>query len=214
MAPVRKTTRSFKQAREEVEGPLPAGALLEDGGDEELGHAGPPECDLARRNWLVALLWRVNRQSATIGLRIEVVRRMQHVEREVQLPSPPAEVWQAVIDPVRLGDWLGGDLDVSLRPGGRGAFRSPDGVGPTRDGAPRRGRRRALVLVVARDRCGRGEHGHDHGCRRRHGGSTVRVHETAGRGHARDRMSSPASSGPAHVSERPRAGYPGSSERR
>jgi len=42
---------------------------------------------------------------------------MQHVEREVELPSPPAEVWQAVIDPVRLGDWLGGDLDVTLRPG-------------------------------------------------------------------------------------------------
>jgi len=23
---------------------------------------------------------------------------MQHVEREVEVPSPPAEVWQAVID--------------------------------------------------------------------------------------------------------------------
>jgi uncharacterized protein YndB with AHSA1/START domain len=51
---------------------------------------------------------------------------MQHVEREVRVASPAAEVWEAVIDPVRLGDWLGGDLDVSLRPGGRGAFRAPD----------------------------------------------------------------------------------------
>jgi uncharacterized protein YndB with AHSA1/START domain len=103
---------------------------------------------------------------------------VQQIEREVHLPNPPSEVWEAVIDPTRLGGWLGGDLDVSLRPGRRGGFRSPDGAA-----------RRLIVLHV--------DDGHelsfswwpaadarststvtivvdDDG----HGGSTVRVHET------------------------------------
>jgi uncharacterized protein YndB with AHSA1/START domain len=50
---------------------------------------------------------------------------MEHVDREVQLPIPPDEVWEAVIDPTRLAEWLGGELDVALHPGGRGSFRSP-----------------------------------------------------------------------------------------
>jgi uncharacterized protein YndB with AHSA1/START domain len=62
---------------------------------------------------------------------------MEHIEREVQLPNPPVEVWEAVIDPARLGEWVGGELEVSLRPGGRGSFRSPDG-----------GARRLIVLHV------------------------------------------------------------------
>ena len=53
---------------------------------------------------------------------------MEHVEREIKLPSSPDEVWQAVIDPVRLGDWLDGVLDITLRPGARGRFRSREGV--------------------------------------------------------------------------------------
>jgi uncharacterized protein YndB with AHSA1/START domain len=62
---------------------------------------------------------------------------MEHVEREVELPSAPEQVWEAVIDPARLGMWLGGELDVTLRPGGRGGFRSPDGAA-----------RRVMVLGV------------------------------------------------------------------
>ena len=113
---------------------------------------------------------------------------MEHIEREVQLPNPPVEVWEAVIDPARLGEWLGGELDVSLRPGGRGSFRSPDGGGPTAHRAPRRRRPRAVVLVVAGDRCRRGEHGHDHGRRAttpvdRPCASTRRARHA---GHARD----------------------------
>jgi uncharacterized protein YndB with AHSA1/START domain len=62
---------------------------------------------------------------------------VEQVEREVQIPSPPRDVWDAMIDPARLGEWLGGELDVTLRPGARGGFRGPDGVG-----------RRLLVLGV------------------------------------------------------------------
>ena len=106
---------------------------------------------------------------------------MEHIEREVQLPNPPVEVWEAVIDPARLGEWLGGELEVSLRPGGRGSFRSPDGAA-----------RRLIVLHV--------DHRHelsfswwpetDAGSAStvtitldddNTGGSTVRVHETRAR---------------------------------
>jgi uncharacterized protein YndB with AHSA1/START domain len=62
---------------------------------------------------------------------------MEHVEREVQLPNPPGEVWEAVIDPARLGEWLGGELEVTVRPGARGSFRSPERIS-----------RRVLVFAV------------------------------------------------------------------
>jgi len=52
---------------------------------------------------------------------------MEHVEREVQVPQAPDEVWRAVIDPAWLGEWLGGEVECDLRPGARGGFRSPDG---------------------------------------------------------------------------------------
>jgi len=49
------------------------------------------------------------------------------VEREVELPAPPDEVWHAVTDADVLGDWLGADVELELRPGGAGTFRFPDG---------------------------------------------------------------------------------------
>jgi uncharacterized protein YndB with AHSA1/START domain len=62
---------------------------------------------------------------------------MDHVEREVEVPKPAAEVWRVMADPERLGAWLGGNLDAEIRPGGRGSFRTPDGVA-----------RRVFVLAV------------------------------------------------------------------
>ena len=53
---------------------------------------------------------------------------MEHVEREIKLPNSPEEVWRAVVDPARLGEWLGGELEVTVRAGARGRFRSRDGV--------------------------------------------------------------------------------------
>ena len=103
---------------------------------------------------------------------------MEQVDREVQLPTPPGEVWEAVIDPARLGEWLGGELDISLHPGGRGSFRSPDGVARrvivlhVDDGHelsfswwPERatGSASTVTIIVDEDDTG---------------GSTVRVHET------------------------------------
>ncbi len=62
---------------------------------------------------------------------------MKHVEREARLPSPPEAVWEAVTDPEQLGRWLGGELDLAVRPGARGSFRSPDRMA-----------RRVLVFAV------------------------------------------------------------------
>jgi uncharacterized protein YndB with AHSA1/START domain len=54
--------------------------------------------------------------------------RLNHVEREVRVPQPADEVWRAIADPARLGEWLGGDVDFEARPGARGSFRSTGGA--------------------------------------------------------------------------------------
>jgi uncharacterized protein YndB with AHSA1/START domain len=41
------------------------------------------------------------------------------VERELLLPgAEPNEAWESVTDTERLGDWLGGDVDLDPAPGG------------------------------------------------------------------------------------------------
>jgi uncharacterized protein YndB with AHSA1/START domain len=49
------------------------------------------------------------------------------VERELAVPSEPDEAWEAVADPERLGDWLGGDVDFDPAPGGDFHVRFDDG---------------------------------------------------------------------------------------
>jgi uncharacterized protein YndB with AHSA1/START domain len=59
------------------------------------------------------------------------------IEREVRLGAAPHTVWAALVDPGRLGEWLGGDLDLDIRPGAFGSFRAKD-----------TGTRRVVVLFV------------------------------------------------------------------
>ncbi len=40
------------------------------------------------------------------------------VERDVLVPGDADEAWEAVADPERLGDWLGGDVDLDPVPNG------------------------------------------------------------------------------------------------
>jgi uncharacterized protein YndB with AHSA1/START domain len=40
------------------------------------------------------------------------------VERDVARPVEPEEAWEAVSDSERLGDWLGGDVEMEPVPGG------------------------------------------------------------------------------------------------
>jgi uncharacterized protein YndB with AHSA1/START domain len=41
------------------------------------------------------------------------------VERELVVPGEPDAAWEAVADPERLGDWLGGEVDLDPVPGGQ-----------------------------------------------------------------------------------------------
>lgn len=67
------------------------------------------------------------------------------VAREVLLPAPAEEVWEALTDPAQLAAWFGGDLEIDPRPGGRTRYRGDDGevrIGSVREADP--GRRLAF----------------------------------------------------------------------
>ena len=49
------------------------------------------------------------------------------IEREIVLPSPREEVWEALTEPERLEDWFANDVDLDLRPGGGAHFRWSNG---------------------------------------------------------------------------------------
>jgi uncharacterized protein YndB with AHSA1/START domain len=51
------------------------------------------------------------------------------VTREVVLPAEPEQVWEALTDPERLGEWFANDVELDARPGGEGVFRWDDGDG-------------------------------------------------------------------------------------
>jgi Activator of Hsp90 ATPase homolog 1-like protein len=45
------------------------------------------------------------------------------IERELELPASPDEVWQAVTDPAWLALWLADEVTLELTPGGEARFR-------------------------------------------------------------------------------------------
>jgi uncharacterized protein YndB with AHSA1/START domain len=49
------------------------------------------------------------------------------VTRELVLPAPPAEVWEALTDSDRLEEWFANDVELDPEPGGEGVFRWEDG---------------------------------------------------------------------------------------
>jgi len=49
------------------------------------------------------------------------------VTREVVVPAPPDEVWQALTEPERLEEWFANEVELDVRPGGAGLFRWDDG---------------------------------------------------------------------------------------
>jgi uncharacterized protein YndB with AHSA1/START domain len=50
------------------------------------------------------------------------------IERELQLPAAPIEVWQALTDPAWLTEWLADEVELELWPGGEARFRVGDDV--------------------------------------------------------------------------------------
>jgi uncharacterized protein YndB with AHSA1/START domain len=49
------------------------------------------------------------------------------VEREIVVPEPPEEVWEALTEPDRLEEWFATEVELEARPGGEGVFRWGDG---------------------------------------------------------------------------------------
>lgn len=49
------------------------------------------------------------------------------VSREVVMPVPPDEVWEALTEPGRLEEWFANDVELDPREGGEGVFRWDDG---------------------------------------------------------------------------------------
>lgn len=49
------------------------------------------------------------------------------IRREIVLPNPREEVWEALTEPDRLEDWFANDVDLDLRPGGGASFRWSNG---------------------------------------------------------------------------------------
>ena len=47
--------------------------------------------------------------------------------REIVLPAPRDDVWEALTDPERLKDWFANTVELDLRPGGVARFRWGNG---------------------------------------------------------------------------------------
>lgn len=53
---------------------------------------------------------------------------MATIEREITIPATPAEVWPVVTHSDEVSAWFGADVELDVRPGGRGVFRWSDGT--------------------------------------------------------------------------------------
>src|SRR3954471_641702 len=49
------------------------------------------------------------------------------IRREIVLPAPREDVWEALTERERLADWFANDVDIDLRPGGGASFRWSNG---------------------------------------------------------------------------------------
>ena len=49
------------------------------------------------------------------------------IRREIVLPAPREDVWDALTDAERLEDWFANDVELDLRPGGGASFRWSNG---------------------------------------------------------------------------------------
>ncbi len=49
------------------------------------------------------------------------------IRKEIVLPAPREDVWEALTKPERLAEWFANDVDLDLRPGGGASFRWSNG---------------------------------------------------------------------------------------
>jgi uncharacterized protein YndB with AHSA1/START domain len=48
---------------------------------------------------------------------------IDQIEREMDLPASPSDVWRSITDPDSLSTWLGDEVELDLTPGGDARFR-------------------------------------------------------------------------------------------
>src|SRR5581483_4807636 len=53
--------------------------------------------------------------------------RLHMIRREIVLPAPREDVWEALTEPERLEEWFANEVDLDLRPGGGASFRWGNG---------------------------------------------------------------------------------------
>ena len=51
-----------------------------------------------------------------------------HIRREIDLEADLARVWHTLTDRDELSDWLGGPVDLEMRPGGNGTIVDDEGT--------------------------------------------------------------------------------------
>lgn len=49
------------------------------------------------------------------------------IVREIEVPAAADDVWSALTEEERLEEWFANDVELDLRPGGRGVFRWDNG---------------------------------------------------------------------------------------
>ena len=52
---------------------------------------------------------------------------MMEIKREIELPAPRDDVWDALTSPERLEDWFANEVELELTAGGHGWFRWDNG---------------------------------------------------------------------------------------
>jgi uncharacterized protein YndB with AHSA1/START domain len=108
----------LEQAGVEIERALAAGALLDDGRDEDLAHGASISSATGRLHHVGA---------ARTVVQLWGCMSPEDVTREIDLPAAPDEVWRSMTEPEALGEWLEADVELDPRPGGSASFRFADG---------------------------------------------------------------------------------------
>src|SRR5215203_4752193 len=62
-----------------------------------------------------------------VGCTLSATRRLHMVTKDIVLPAPREEVWDALTDPERLEEWFANEVELELRPGGAATFRWDNG---------------------------------------------------------------------------------------
>lgn len=52
----------------------------------------------------------------------------ERIEQAITIDKSVGATWDLITDPIALGEWMGGTLEINLKPGGRLIFRTEDRI--------------------------------------------------------------------------------------